>query len=117
MKKKILVLDDDAHIAKYLMNVFNDNGYEAYSAPDGLAGLEAMKKNPPDLITLDLDMPEAAGPKFFREMTKDEAFKEIPVIVISGLPAPERSLKKVVAAVSKPFDPDKLLAIVKKTLG
>ena len=116
MSKKILVVDDDPIIVKYLVNLFNDNGYETCTASSGLEGLEVLKKEKPDLITLDLDMPEEWGPRFYRKLTKLEEFKEIPVIVITGL-AGRHAIRKAVAYVNKPFDPEKLIGIVKSTIG
>jgi CheY-like chemotaxis protein len=116
MTKKILVVDDDPIIVKYLVNLFHNNGYETCAAASGVEGLEVLKKEKPDLITLDLDMPEEWGPRFYRKLTKYEEFKEIPVIVITGL-AGRHAIRKAAAYVSKPFDPEKLIGIVKSTIG
>ncbi|MBW2619211.1 MAG: response regulator [Deltaproteobacteria bacterium] len=117
MPKKILIVDDDAHIVDYLVAVFTDNGYETCSANNGAEALEVLKKEKPDLITLDLDMPNEAGPRFYRNMTKIEELKETPVIVVSGLAGPHRAIKKAVAAISKPFDPEQLVAVVRDAIG
>ena len=58
MAKKILVIDDDPIIVKYLVSLLNDNGYETVTASDGVEGYEVLKKEKPDLITLDLQMAE-----------------------------------------------------------
>ena len=115
MAKKILIIDDDPVIVKYLTTLFEDNGYEAVSANDGSTGFEMLEKENPDLITLDLQMPDEWGPKFYRKVSKSK-FKDIPVIVVSGLSG-KHAVKKAVAFVSKPFDPDKLMGIVRKTIG
>ncbi len=65
MAKKILVMDDDPTIVDYLVDLFKDNGYETCFAYNATEGFEALKNEKPDLITLDLDMPEIAGPLFF----------------------------------------------------
>ena len=78
---------------------------------------EVLKSENPDLITLDLEMEDEWGTRFYRRLSKDQNFKDIPVIVISGLPGSHLAIKKVVASLSKPFDPDKLMAIVRKTIG
>ena len=114
MAKKILVIDDDPVIVKYLVTLFSDNGYEAVSATDGAEGFEMLEKEKPDLITLDLQMPDEWGPRFYRKLSKSE-FKDVPVIVVSGLSG-QHAIRKAAAYVSKPFDPDKLLGIVKKTI-
>jgi CheY-like chemotaxis protein len=116
MTKKIMIIDDDPIIVKYLVTLFSDNGYETCSASDGVQAMEAVKTACPDLITLDLEMPQEWGSRFYRKLSKDEELKKIPVIVISGL-AGQHAVKDAVAFVRKPFDPDKLLGIVKKTIG
>lgn len=117
MAKKILVIDDDPVIVKYIVNVLNDNGYETLTASNGLEGCEVLKKVKPDLITLDLQMHEEWGTNFYRKISKNKEFKDIPVIVISGLAGRHLSIKNAVAYLPKPFDPDKLLGIIKKTIG
>ncbi len=116
MSKKILVIDDDPIIVKYLVTLFADNGYETCSASDGAVALDIVKAENPDLITLDLEMPQEWGPRFYRKLAKDETLKKIPVIVISGLSG-QHAIKDAVAFIKKPFDPDKLLGIVKKSIG
>lgn len=115
MAKKILVIDDDPVIVKYLVTLFEDNGYQVVSANDGARGFEVMESEKPDLITLDLQMPDEWGPRFYRKLSKSP-YKDTPVIVITGI-AGQHAVRKAVAYVSKPFDPDKLLGIIKKTLA
>ncbi len=117
MAKKILIIDDDPIVLKYLDNLFSDNGYETHLATDGVKGTEMVAKIRPDLITLDLQMPEQWGPRFYRQMTKTKEFKKIPVIVISGLTGSKYSLPKAVAHLSKPFDAQELLGIVRNQIG
>ena len=116
MAKKILIVDDDPIIVKYIQNVMEDNGYETFTANNAEEALERLREEKPDLITLDLEMPGEWGPRFYRKMSKDPEFKDIPVVVISGM-AGKHAVKKAVAYLAKPFDPDKLLAIVTKTVG
>ena len=73
MPKKILIIDDDPVIVKYLMAVFSDNGYATCSAGSTMEGLEVVKKEKPDLICLDLQMPGEWGPRFYRKLRKDKA--------------------------------------------
>lgn len=117
MAKKILIIDDDPIVVKYLNNIFTDNGYGTCTAGSGVEGIEVVRAEKPDLITLDLQMPEEWGPRFYRKLTKDPELKDIPVIVISGLSSSKYSLPKSVAHFSKPFDKDEVLAAVEKTIG
>lgn len=116
MKKKILVVDDDPNVVNYLVTLFEDNEYEVFSAKDAKEGLEIAKKEIPDLITLDLEMPGEWGPRFYRKMTQVKELKNIPVIVISGMSGNEYAIGKAVASITKPFDRDQLLGIVRDTL-
>ena len=117
MAKKILVIDDDPIVVKYLKTLFDDHGYETAAAYDGTEAEDIVKQFKPDLITLDLEMPKEWGPRFYRKMTKNEDLKDIPVIVISGLSNPKHAIKKAVAVIRKPFDKTKVLDIVRETIG
>jgi len=116
MPKKILIIDDDPVIVKYLQAIFSDNGYATCSASSSMEGLEVVRREKPDLITLDLQMPGEWGPRFYRKLRKDKEVREIPVIVISGIDG-DHAVKDAVAFVSKPFDPEKVIGIVKNTIG
>lgn len=117
MPKKIMVVDDDPNIVDYLVNIFEDNGYETCSASGGSKALEIMKQEQPDLVTLDLEMPQEWGPRFYRAYTKDPNLKDTPVIIISGLSSIDYAIRKAAAAIKKPFDPDHVLKVVRQTLG
>lgn len=116
MAKKILVIDDDPIIVKYLVTLLQDNGYDTCSAGGGVEAFEVLQQEKPDLITLDLDMPDEWGPRFYRRLSKHPELKATPVVVISGL-AGRHAIKNAVAFLNKPFDPDKLLGILKSTIG
>jgi CheY-like chemotaxis protein len=116
MKKKILVIDDDLNVRDYLAAVFKDNGYEVCVAREAEQGLAQARAEHPDLITLDIEMPGDWGPRFYRKLTQEKALKNIPVIVISGLAGHQYALVKAVASISKPFDREELLSIVKDAL-
>ena len=116
MAKKILIIDDDPVILRYLETLFQDNGYETVSATSSMEGLELVRKEMPDLISLDLQMPNEWGTRFYRKLRKDKKLKDIPVIVVSGIDG-DHAIKDAVAFVRKPFDPDKLLGIVRSTIG
>ncbi len=117
MSKKIMIVDDDPAIVTYLETFFEDNGYDTCAASDGTEATKMIKQEKPDLITLDLDMPKEWGPRFYRKYTKDPELKKIPVIVISGLSANQYAIKNALATLSKPFDRDELLKIVKDAIG
>lgn len=88
--------------------MFRHNGYETCIAADGKQALDVFRKENPDLITLDLEMPEEWGPRFFRKISKFKGF-HTPVIVISGLSGREFSIPKAEAFFAKPFNADEVL--------
>jgi CheY-like chemotaxis protein len=116
MAKKILIVDDDPNIISYLTELLGDNGYDTCSAGGGREALEVARREKPDLITLDLEMPEEWGPRFYRRLSQDPEIMNTPVIVISGLSGNRYAIQKAVASISKPFDRDELLRTVKDAL-
>ena len=116
MGKKIMIVDDDPAISKYLETLFIDNGYETCVAVDGKKALDVYEAQKPDLITLDLEMPEEWGPRFFRKVSKSKGFN-IPVIVISGLSSHKYSIPKAAAVFGKPFDAQKLIEKISDLLS
>jgi len=116
MPKKILIIDDDPIVVKYLKAVFSDNGYATCHASSSMEGLEVVRKEKPDLITLDLEMPGEWGPRFYRKLRKDKAARDIPIIVISGIDG-DHAIKDALAFIPKPFDPEKLIGVVKNSIG
>ena len=117
MPKKIMVVDDDPNIVDYQTSIFKDAGYATCSAPDGSKAMEVLEKERPDLLTLDLEMPEEWGPRFYRKLSQKKEFDDLPVIVISGLSGIHLAIRKAVATVNKPFEPDKVLAVVENAIG
>jgi len=123
-KKKILCIDDDADLVTYMTTLLEDNGYDTVSAADGAEGLDKAKAEKPDLILLDITMPEKSGVKFYREVRGDDALKDTPVCMVTGVMEEFKqfiSSRKQVPPpdgyISKPFEAKELLETVKKLLG
>ena len=85
MKKKILIVDDEPAIVSYLEMVLQDQGFATVSAGNGNEALEAVRKEQPDLVTLDITMPEASGTRFYKEMRTDPELSQIPVIIVTAV--------------------------------
>ena len=117
MAKRILIVDDEADIITFLETLFKKNGYETSTANNGNEALAALKKDKPDLITLDLQMPQNTGTDFYRQVRKEDRFKDIPIIVVSGLPGRHLALPKPAAVFDKPIDPHELLKAVEAAIG
>jgi CheY-like chemotaxis protein len=117
MSKKILVVDDEADVRKFLTAVLEKAGYQTLTAEDGARALEVARSEKPDAVILDLQMPNQTGTDFFRKLSKDKQLSETPVIVVSGLAGRHLAVKEPVAVFDKPIDPDEFLAAVEKALA
>jgi len=85
MAKKVLVCDDDPNTVKFLSAALEQNGYEPIQAFDGKEGLEKFQSEKPDLAILDVMMPKKTGFVLFKQLRRDEEFKDIPVIMLTGV--------------------------------
>ena len=83
--KKILVIDDDPSIITFMTALLEDNGYEVVTAENGAIGLEKLKAEKPDLVLLDITMPEKSGVRFYRDVRENEETKGTPVIMVTGV--------------------------------
>ena len=128
--KRILVVDDEPDVRTYLARLFQDSGYEAASAADGAEALEAVRRQRPDLITLDLSMPNKSGVGFYREIRSAPEYGGIPVVFVTAVTgfggdsgAAERfySSRRQVPPpdgfMAKPVDPDEMLQLVNKLIA
>lgn len=117
MPKKILVVDDDPSVVKYLTTFLKDSGYDTCSASNGEEAFELLKKERADLVTLDLQMPDETGTRFYRNVVKDKELKNTPIVVISGLAGRHLAVSKPVAVFDKPVDRNALLKVIQETIG
>ena len=120
MAKKILVIEDYPATVEMMENILSMEGYKIVTAADGPSGLEKVSAEKPDLILLDVMMPEMSGFDVCQKLKSDKKTSKIPIIIVS-VRASEDSInrgKKVGADeyIPKPFDPFKLIEIVKKYL-
>ena len=129
-RKKILVLDDEPNVVAYLETLLQDNGFDTVSAANGREGMEKARSEKPDLITLDISMPEESGVRFFRELKEDPDLSGIPVIIVTGVTGyggkPEdfqkfistrKNIPPPEGFVAKPIDRDELLKGVTSLLS
>lgn len=85
MAKKVLVVDDDENTRKFLRAALEENGYEPLSAENGKEGFEKIESEKPDLVLLDVMMPKRTGFVLFKQLRRDERFKDLPVIMLTGV--------------------------------
>ena len=83
--KKILIVDDEKEFAMVLGERLKDEGYDVVSAFDGKGALEAAKKEKPDLILLDIILPDTDGNIVARKLKDDPLTRETPIIFLTGL--------------------------------
>jgi CheY-like chemotaxis protein len=112
MAKKVLVVDDEPDVVTYVTTVLRDNGFETMEASNGEEAMALVRQQRPDLITLDVTMPETTGVKAYRQLKEDPSLRTIPVIILTGVtplfkqfissrdqvPPPEGYLEKPVKA-------------------
>lgn len=120
--KKILVADDDMTIADLLQQALEAEGYETHKATQSLRFYDAVIDLQPDLILLDLLMPYLEGEDELRLLRMNPATQRIPVIVVTAVHEARQDEAKyrelgVVEIVTKPFDLDKLVSLIKRTIG
>ena len=80
-RKKILVVDDELDVRIYVRTLFETSGYAPVVTRNGKEGLEKAKEISPDLIILDVMMPEAGGVSMYRKLKTDQDLKDIPVCI------------------------------------
>ena len=85
MGRKILIIDDEPDAISFMSSVLEDSGFDSISSQTGVEGLEMARKERPDLILLDLIMPEKGGISMFQELKQDPGLSHIPVVVVSGI--------------------------------
>ena len=82
--KKILIIDDEPDVIAYLMTLLQANGYETFFDTNVKNGFELLHSVNPDLICLDIMMPQETGLSFYKRLRMSQEFNQIPVIIISG---------------------------------
>src|SRR5581483_2801952 len=111
---RVLVVDDDEVIRGFLREALEDDGYDVEVAGDGREALAVVDRWRPDLILLDLMMPEMDGWTFRAELRRHPDLAEIPVIVLSAVRdlGARAAALEAAALVAKPFDLDRLLETI-----
>jgi CheY-like chemotaxis protein len=115
--KSVLIIDDDTDFLSYIQIILEAGGYAVQTATDAQAGLEMMRRQPPDVVMVDVMISFVLdGWAIGREMRSDPRLREIPIIMVSAVfsdkddklfPASERS--QVAAFMTKPVEPAALL--------
>ena len=120
MKKRILIVEDEAAIVDLLRLVLEREGYEIHSCQTGRDAINTMKTVHPHLVLLDVMLPGLDGVSIVRIMSEDDVLSSTPVIVTSALRESERLFvpyPQVKAFCSKPFALKELVEQVKRAIG
>ncbi len=122
--RSILVVDDDVRHDKMMSFLLISKGFEVEYALSGKEALEKLKNGtivPPNLILLDIMMPQMDGMETLAELKRDDALKAIPVIMLTAVADPEKKEKVLSIGaddyISKPFSPSNLIERINKVLG
>jgi two-component system response regulator VicR len=120
-KKTVVCIEDEPEMIDLVRLILGRKGFELIGAIGGMEGLEKMRESKPDLVLLDLMMPDMDGWEVYQQMKADDNLKDIPVIVVT---AKAQSIDKVLGLhiakvddyVTKPFGPQELLQSVNRVL-
>ncbi|MBW1758862.1 MAG: response regulator [Deltaproteobacteria bacterium] len=121
MVKKILIVDDEFFITRALFFMFKKEGYRCQMAHEGQGAIEQIMHDKPDLIFMDVDMPEKDGYETAREIRSNPEWKDIHIIMLTAKGQKTDKKKGLEAGANdyilKPFDPRMTLQKVKQTIG
>ena len=112
---RVLIIDDDRDTRTSLEDVLGLEGFEVSSVAGGAAGLEAAERERPDVLLVDVVMPEMSGLEFLREQQSRPSIADIPVVLMTGLPLARLGSVKVTVLL-KPFDLPTLFAALRAAL-
>ncbi|MBD3165470.1 response regulator [bacterium] len=120
-KGKVLVVDDEKDTRTFFTTLLSDQGYEVAEAENGVEAMEKLETFQPDLVTLDLSMPEKSGLGFYRDVR--EAGGDVPVIIITGIVSDmkqfiekQRKVPPPEGYLGKPVDQKEMLALVERLM-
>ena len=120
--KRILCIEDEPEMIDLIRLILVRRGFEVIGAAGGKAGIKAVREQLPDLVLLDLMMPDMDGWEVYQQMKADESTRHIPVIVVT---AKAQSIDKVLGLhiakvddyISKPFSPQELMNSVENVFS
>jgi two-component system phosphate regulon response regulator PhoB len=128
--KRVLVVEDEPDFAALMESMLRGLGYDVSIAYDGDEALSEVQAAAPDVITLDIQMPKQSGVFFYRKMKSQEALRNIPVIVVTGLRRDDPEWDGIIrtfldvdhlphpeAYLDKPVDRDRLAKVMSGVLA
>lgn len=128
--RRILIVDDEPDALEFLRDLLEDNDYVVASADSAAAGLAQAKRERPDLICVDVLMPDQSGISLYQQLKTDPELKDVPVVITSGLNV-SRDLDKIEyrrmadgaiipepeGFVEKPVNIQRFMELISRVLG
>lgn len=120
--KRVVCIEDEPEMIDLVRLILGRKGFNVIGANGGIEGLEVVRREQPDLVLLDLMMPDMDGWEVYQQMKADAVLRDIPVVVVT---AKAQSIDKVLGLhiakvddyITKPFGPQELLESVEKIIG
>jgi CheY-like chemotaxis protein len=120
MSKRVLIVEDEEAVRELEKFILENAGYEVMEARDGLEGLTKVEFRKPDLILLDLMMPDVSGGRMFDELRDHPSTKDIPIVVVTGKPDAHEMFDDAIGednVIMKPFEADTLIQRIRTHIG
>jgi len=130
--RRVLIIDDEPDVRRYHETLLSDRGWSVASASSAAEGLRMARKNPPDLVLLDLMMPERGGLSTLVELRKDDRLRSVRIVIVTGIDQEVRNIYgkeehydaslrrfkkfRADAYLEKPVDPEELLTTLEGLL-
>lgn len=115
--KRVPVVDDEPFVRQVIADILEDEGYDTLFASSGRSMLKLLETERPDLVILDVMMPDGNGREALRAVQSQADLRDIPVVMMGSGLASRRPAQGAVGFLVKPFDLDQLLHVVIGTIG
>jgi CheY-like chemotaxis protein len=116
LAQRILIVEDDPNLRVVIRMVLEQVGYEVAEARHGVAALESIENDPPDLVIADMRMPMMDGVELMDRIRTNPETAAMPIVLLSGLQVDAAAERLATAVVAKPFEPSYLLASIARSL-
>lgn len=120
MAKQLLLVDDEPGLREAVQAYLEDSGFQVQTASNAKDGWDWLQRSQPDLVITDIMMPQVDGYEFLKQMREDVRFKALPVVFLTARGMTGDRIQGYQAGcdayLSKPFDPDELVAIIENLL-
>jgi two-component system, OmpR family, phosphate regulon response regulator PhoB len=119
MSTRIVVLDDQQYLRDIIAAILDDAGYPTVAVATPKEAEQRLEELRPELLILDLSLPGYSGLQFLEELRADDAWRDLPVVVVSGDPGKLVAVegRENVVALTKPFDVTALINEIQRLLG